>query len=90
MSFPLVEGSNAFFQLQKRSVNFGSISSSLFILIHVVSSSLVTCQINKRYLAESILFLFDTDLQNGVRARRVVICVILRSDSQSASLLDYV
>lgn len=66
MSFALIQRSDTFFQGQQRLIDFGSINPGLFVLVHVVSSSLTPSQVNKRYLPMDFLALFEGDLQDGV------------------------
>lgn len=43
----LVQGSDTLLQSKQRLVDFSSVDSSLFLLVHVVRASLTSCQINK-------------------------------------------
>ena len=90
MAFSLIECSNALLESQQRFADFCSIYFSLFALLVTVSSSFVSCQINKGYFAENALLFFDCNLQNSMRAGRFTVGVILRGDSKYAAFLNKV
>jgi len=54
----------------------------------MISSTLVTCQIDKRYLGKYLFMVLETDLKNGMRAGRVSVGGILRGDSKGAAEFD--
>lgn len=90
MAFPLIQCSDALFESQKRLVDFCSIDLGLFVLVHVVSSPLVSCQVDKGYLAKNVFLVLNGYLENGVRARRLVIGVVLGSHTKDTPLLDHI
>ena len=54
----------------------------------MVSSSLISSQINKRNLSENSLLFPDDDLKNSMRPRRLSVGVVFRCNSEYATLLD--
>ena len=56
----------------------------------MVGCPLTACQVNEGNLAESVLFVLDADLQNGMRPRRLIVSVVLGRHSKVASLLNQV
>ena len=67
MSFALVQCPDAFFKRKERLVDLCSVDSGLFVHVHVVCASFVARQVDKRYLAEQFLSVFEGDLQDGMR-----------------------
>ena len=54
----------------------------------MVSSSLISSQIDKRNLSENSLLFPDDDLKNSMRPRRLSVGVVFRCNSEYATLLD--
>lgn len=66
MAFALVQGTDALFEGQERFVYLCSVDTSLLVHVHVVGSSLVTCQVDETDLSEHFFAIFEGDLQNGM------------------------
>ena len=59
MAFSLVKCSNAFLQGEQGFVDLCSINSGLLAHIHVISSSLVACQIDEGDFSEQFFAIFE-------------------------------
>lgn len=66
VAFALVEGTYALLQGEQRLVDLGAIDLGLLVLVHVVCSSFVACQVDEGDFCEDFFVIFQTDLQNGV------------------------
>ena len=85
MAFSLVKSPDAFFQSQQWFIDFCTVDFGLFILVHVISSPFIPCQINEGNFGKLFFSIFQNDLHDGVRPWRISIGGILWSDSESTS-----
>lgn len=56
----------------------------------MVSTSLIASQIDKWNFTKIFILLFQTDLQYSMRPWRIIVSIVLRSDSKNTAFFDYI